>query len=236
MSDSQSKQAVELAAEVIVSAQVHATARVVASFALQHLKAASTFRNQLQSIEAANDHNAFGAFFEDIRSYGSACIMSTAASLEALVNEFFINPEGQLRKQLADFEVAFWGRNGIERKSPLEKYQLALDMLGQARMDEHGASFRNAWALFELRNALVHYKPTWDPDRQRMVELVEVLKGKYDLSKFPDSEADFVTMRTMSSACMNWVVASAIAFLREFDSRAHLDDHKMSAFWRFEAR
>ena len=235
MSDSEGKPPIELAAEAVVSVQVHATARVIANFAWQHLRAASTFRDQLVSIEMANAQSAFGAFFEDIRSYGSACIMSTAASLEALVNEFFINPEGPLRKQLKDFESEFWGRGGIEWKPPLEKYQIALDMLGQARMDEHSHSFRNAWALFELRNALVHYKPTWDPDRQRKVELVEVLSGQYNLSKFPDSEADFVTTRTMSGAGMNWVIATAIVFLRDFDSRLHLDDHKMSAFWRFEA-
>ncbi len=235
MSDSKGTQPVALAAVAVVNVQVHANARVIANFAWQHLKAASTFRDQVLALEAANSGRAFGVFFEDIRSYGSACIMSTAASLEALVNEFFINPEGPLRRQLKDFDTDFSGRGGIEWKAPLEKYQVALDMLGQARMNQQSPSFRNAWALLDLRNALVHYKPTWDPDRQRKVELVDVLFGQYELSTFPDAGADFVTMRTMSGGCMNWVIAAALAFLRDFDSRTRLDDHKMSAFWRFEA-
>jgi hypothetical protein len=218
-----------------LSARVEGTGRVIANFALQHMKAAAIFRDHVGAIESANVTQPFGAFFEEIRSYGSGCIMSTSASLEALINEFFITPEGPLRRKLADFESEFWGRGGIEWKPPLEKYQIALEMLGQPRLDEHAAPFRDAWALIELRNALVHYKPTWDPDRQRKVDMVEVLKGKYDLSPFPDDRSDFVTMRSMSASCMHWVISAAVKFLREFHARANLDEHKMSGFWRFNA-
>lgn len=235
MNDDRERPPIELAAEVTVGLQASASARVIANFALQHLKAAITFRDHVLRIEAENATHAFGPFFEDIRSYGSACIMSTAASLEALINELFIWPEGPLRKQLVDFEATFWGRGGIEWKPPLEKYQIALEMLGRPRLDEHSAVFRSAWALIELRNALVHYKPTWDPDRQRKVELIDVLSGQYDLSAFPDRLSDFVAMRTMSGSCMRWVVITALAFLREFDSRAQLDERKMSGFWRLDA-
>lgn len=212
-----------------------ATGLVIANFAWQHMKAAATFRDQVGTIETVITSQPFGSFFEDLRSYGSGCIMSAAASLEALINEFFITPEGPLRRNLPNFEVQFWGRGGIEWKPPLEKYQIALEMLGQARLNEHEPPFRDAWALIELRNALVHYKPTWDPDRQRKVEMVEVLAGKYDPSPFPDEGSDFVTMRSMSASCMCWVVATALRFMREFHSRAAIDEKKMSAFWRFDA-
>lgn len=215
-----------------MSHQLQATGRVIANFAWQHLKAATTFRDKVVALEAQNMAQPFGAFFEDIRSYGSACIMSAAASIEALINECFITPEGPLRKQLTDFETEFWGRGGVEWKPPLEKYQLALKMLGQARMDEKSPPYRDAWALIELRNALVHYKPTWDPDRERKVELVDVLRNKFDLSPFPDGGSDFVTMRSMSSGCMRWVVSTTSSFMKEFHARAMLDDHKMSAFFR----
>jgi len=218
-----------------VTARVEATARVIANFAWQHMKAAATFRDQVAAIEAANIAQPFGSYFEDIRSYGSGCIMSAAASLEALINEFFITPEGPLRRKLPDFETQFWGRDGIEWKPPLEKYQIALEMLGQVRLDKHSLPFRDAWALIELRNALVHYKPTWDPDRQRKVQMVEVLSGKYELSPFPDAGADFVTMRSMSADGMRWVVATALHFMREFQVRGGIDEHKMSAFWQFDA-
>jgi len=158
--------------------------------------------------------------------------MSAAASLEALINEFFITPEGPLRGQLKDFETRFWGRGGIERKPPLEKYQLALEMLGQQRMDQQKQPFEDAWALIELRNALVHYKPTWDPDRQHKIELVDLLKNRFELSPFPDADSDFVTMRSMSGSGMQWVISTTAIFLKEFHARTKLDEHKMSAFFR----
>lgn len=221
-----------LSAEIRVSLQVQATGRVISNFAWQHLKAATTFRDRVVALETENLDQPFGAFFEDIRSYGSACIMSAAASLEALINELFITPEGPLRRQLADFEEDFWGRKGIEWKGPLEKYQLALTMLGHEPFNQHDKTYRSVWALIELRNAFVHYKPTWDPDRQRKVELVEVLNTKYPLSPFPDGGSDFVTMRSMSAGCMRWVIDTTGTFLKEFHARAKLDEHKMSGFFK----
>jgi hypothetical protein len=216
------------------SARAGTSGRVIANFALQHLKAAVTFRDHVAAIETRSLHEPLGPFFDDVRSYGSACFMSAVASLEALINEFFITPEGPLRRKLKDFESDFWGRGGIERRSILEKYQVALDMLGRTRFDEHDAIFKNAWALVELRNALIHYKPTWDPDRKRKVELIEVLAGKYATSPFVDSGSDFVTMQSMSGGCMRWAVATVVAFMREFHARAAIDEHKMSSFFRLD--
>ncbi|MCB2006233.1 MAG: hypothetical protein KDH93_14545 [Rhodoferax sp.] len=214
---------------------VVASARVIATFALQHLKAAATFRDQVVAIEAVNAATPFGEFFEDIRSYASASIMSAAAALEALINEMFITPEGRLRPLLHNFDIDFWDdRQGIERLPPLKKYQRALSMLGKPQLNTSSAAYRSASGLVELRNALVHFKPSWDPDRRRKVEMVETLSGMYQLSPFVGEGSDFVTMRSMSSGCSAWAVSTVVAFLREFDSLAQLDDHKMSAFWRFE--
>lgn len=110
--------------------------------------------------------------------------MSAAASLEALINEAFMDPFGPLRRKLPDFERSFWGSSRIDRQRPLEKYQIALDMLGLSRLDERGSHFRNTWALLQLRNALVHYKPAWDPDRKRKVEIVEILADRYEPSPY----------------------------------------------------
>jgi hypothetical protein len=211
-----------------------ATGRVVANFAWQHLKAAATFRDRVVEIEAENANREFGLFFVDIRSYGSACILSAVASLEALINEFYITPEGPLRQQMHDFESEFWGDKGIEGKSIVKKYQLALDKLNVPRLDECTAPYRDAWALIELRNALVHYKPTWDPARNGKAKLVDLLAGKYALSRFPDAGADFVTMRSMSAGSMCWTISTVVSFMKEFHERAQLDEQKMSAFWMFD--
>jgi len=221
--------------EAILTVKAEAQGTVIANFALQHMKAAVTFRDHVVAIESEHLSEPFGSFFENIRSYGSGCIMSAAASLEALINEFFIAPSGPLRHLFADFDAEFWGTGRFERKPPLAKYQEALKMLRLPEFEERSPIYKEVDALFQLRNTLVHYKPTWDPDRQTKVSMIEVLSGKYELSPFIDSGADFVTMRSMSASCMNWVVATTLRFMREFHERTHMDDKKMSSFWSLAA-
>jgi len=108
-------------------------------------------------------------------------------------------------------------------------------MISAARFNEHTALYRDIWAIVELKNVLVHYKPTWDPDSKRKIDLVSILKRKYKLSPFSDSDGDFITMRSMSSGCTDWVVRSALAFLREFDARSHLDEKKFVGLWKLES-
>jgi len=207
-----------------------ATGRVIANFAWQHLRAAALFRQHLVRIETEHAGQEFSAFFEDIRSYASACIMSAAASLEAFINELFIAHNSKLRAQLKDFEAEFWGKGGIERWPILDKYQHALSMLQAPCFDERAPPYREAWGLIELRNALVHYKPTWDPERQRQAELAEVLMDRFALSPFPDEGADFVTMKCMSAGCGTWAISTVIALITEFDARTSLDPKKVAAF------
>jgi len=213
---------------------MQATGRVIAIFASQHLKAASLFRDHVLRIETDHVGLPLGAFFEDIRSYASACIMSSAASLETLINELFIAHEGNLRARMSDFETEFWGskgRKGIERKRTLDKYQLALLMLNVPKFTENTSPYRDAWALVALRNALFHHKPSWDPARHREVNLVKELEGRFLVSPFPE-RADFVTMQCMSHGCARWAVETVLAFVSEFDARTRtqLDAKKMQAF------
>ena len=58
------------------------TGRVIANFACQHLKAATFFRDQVCTLEEQFRGQPLATFFEDIRSFSSACIMSATASLE----------------------------------------------------------------------------------------------------------------------------------------------------------
>jgi hypothetical protein len=85
------------------------TGRVISNFAWQHMKSATLFRNHVIRLEAEHQGDPVGSFFEEIRSYASACVMATGASLEALINECFIAHTSPLRTRLANFEDDFWG-------------------------------------------------------------------------------------------------------------------------------
>ena len=235
-SDSQvNPRAIAASSHAQVHVTAHGTGRVIATFAWQHLKAATIFRDHVLHLESSHAGQPFGTFFEELRSYASGCIMSSTASLEALINELFIAHNSRLREKIVDFEDVFWKpHTGIECKPILKKYQMALDMLEVPRLDVHSQSYSDASNLIELRNALVHYKPTWDPDRRRTVELVELLGGRFAQSPFPDAGADFVSMKCMSAGCAKWAVESTLAFMRTFDERTKLDAGKMVGFWMLE--
>ena len=218
-----------------VAASGSVSVQVIANFAWQHMKAATMFRDHAQELERKHAASAIGPQFEEIRAYASACLMSTAASLEALVNEYFIATNGKLRPMFADFEVDFWARGGVERKPILEKYQHALKLLGYAALDESSTIYQDTSALIELRNNLVHYKPTWDTDRTSKVSLIKYLNGKYPISPFLTASDDFITMQSMSYGCCNWAVGTAFKFIHDFDGRARLDDDKMKGFWLIES-
>ncbi|MDB4873342.1 MAG: uncharacterized protein JWL97_4346 [Gemmatimonadales bacterium] len=207
---------------------------VVSNFAWQHMKSATIFRREVRRLETEHLDEPLGPFWEEIRSYASSCIMAATASLEAFINEMFIAPNCGLRSQMPDFEVEFWGKNGIEQEKILKKYQLALIKLNKEQFDKKSLLYQDATALIELRNALVHYKPTWDPDRRRKVELVELLKGRFEISPFSIDSADFVTFKCMGNGCATWAVATTFGIMREFSSRTSVDPDKMRGFWLLE--
>lgn len=221
-----------------IAERVHATTtmetQVISNFAWQHLKAAAIFRDRLIEIEGKYLGQQVSGLFEEIRSYASASVMSATASLEALINELFITAHYCLRPMIGDFEADFWGRNGIERKPILAKYALALTMVKAPPLDTRSQTYRDVEALISFRNALVHYKPTWDLDRNEKIELVKALRGRYPLSPFGVEGSDFLTMQSMSSGCASWAVRTVLAFLRDFDSRHRFSDDKLLSFWMLE--
>ncbi len=219
------------ASAMLPMGRLSASGRVISSFAYQHFRAAVVFRNRTVELERQNLNAPFGPFFEDITSYCSGCVMSGAAALEAFINLIFFSPVDPLRAELGNFDNAYWGKGGIERLPPLEKYQFALTTLKKVPFDANSQPYQSALALMELRNALVHYKPTWDPDRQRIVDLKAKLLRMYPLSPFTDSGADLITMRSMSEGCAKWVVDTIVLFLTDFHTRSGIDSHKQFDLW-----
>lgn len=211
-----------------------ASARVISNFAWQHMKAATIFREHVLELEVAHASEGIGPHFELIRAYASACLMSTASSLEALINEYFIDPNCRLRATFADFDREFWGRGGVEMKPILTKFQHALSLLGLQLIDETGSIFQDTDALINLRNSLVHYKPTWDPDQPKKATLTSYLAGRYRISPFLTNQDDFITMQSMSYGCCKWAIDTAFSFIHEFDNVAHLNDDKIKGFGSLE--
>lgn len=213
-----------------VTLRMTATGTVICNFALQHLQAAVMFRDRVVELEAVNQGKPLGSFYEEIRAYVSGCVLSSAACLEALINELFIAENLKLRRTFGDFDKEFWGEHGLERRSILVKYQVALKRLGAARLNGGLQAYRDAQYLVALRNALVHFKPAWGSQRQHIVNLAASLKGRFPLSPFIPDEGDFITQKCMSAGCVRWAVTTVGALVGEFHSRTKLDSDKITPF------
>lgn len=211
---------------------LRATGRVIPNFALQHLMTAVMSRRHVLRLEAEHAGAEYGGFFEEIRSYGSMCVLAAVASLETLINELFLANNTRLNSCLGDVDKHFWGDRGIERLQILKKYDRALSMLERPPFASDDAVRASTQALIDWRNYLTHYKPPWDPEAGKRRDLERDLKGRFQISPFLVSGGDFLTMQAMSGSAAAWVVSTTVNYMREFDRRASLDANKMEGFWR----
>src|SRR5438874_1233380 len=74
-------------AEVTATATATATIRV--NLAVQHMLAAARFSRKVSKLEDQYKGEEFGEFWEGIFHFAVACVLTTAASLEAYANELF---------------------------------------------------------------------------------------------------------------------------------------------------
>ncbi|KIG11210.1 hypothetical protein BurMR1_1870 [Burkholderia sp. MR1] len=197
----------------LVSSKVRGV--VVSNFAWQHLKSATSFRDRVKDLESIHQGRAFGAFFEEIRTYASATIMMCVAAADALINELFLMP-GILRSATSDIELfGQSGKGGILRKPLFERYDRALEKLSCPSITGCTAA-KDMQLLVELRNALTHFEPKWDDSQQKSTSLENGLSGKFALSPFT-AGADFVGSQCMSWACAEWSVATPRSYIGAFN-------------------
>jgi hypothetical protein len=223
---------------------VVATGRVISNFALTHFSAAKHFSLKTNELEKAHAGQPFGNFWEEISIYCSSSIMTAAASLEALINELFLEP-GALHNSVVDFDKFFWGgevtkktlflckrkalATGLEREPALKKYRKAALILSSSTLSKTDPQYMAAESLIGFRNYLVHFKPLWDEDR-RNVQLEQRLVGLFQTSPFVESGASFLAMQCMSGGCSAWAVSTVVDFVKYFGQRTGVNPKKLGAF------
>src|SRR5439155_9055858 len=78
-------------AVIAAAARVEAEAALRTNFSILHLLAAAHFSRHVADLEQAQTGEPFGAFFEEIVWFSSACVLSCSAGLEAYANELFVD-------------------------------------------------------------------------------------------------------------------------------------------------
>jgi hypothetical protein len=209
---------VGVGAVISSNARLEAKARHRSNLSIQHLSAAAYFSRRVAEIERAHAGETFGAFFEEIFWFGSACVLSCAAGLEAYVNELFIDRAEHFPDLRPDVAKKLWEL--IERKRLLEEFDLALLLKQKPALNRDSGPTLDVAALVALRNGLTHFKPEWDDEQAAHLKLSRKLENRFAPSSFLPSGESIFPRRWATHGCTKWAVKSCIDFLTDFESRS----------------
>lgn len=181
------------------------------NLAKRYFLSAQQFRDKCREVETAHLGQPFDNFYMEIETLVIATIFFSVAALDANVNELFHDTE-QLYKHIGSTECQ--EKYDKTRGGFLEIYK-ALAKLHTKNIPNNTV-FNNAISLQELRNALIHFYPEFDDEKQAHLELEKLLKGKFKLSPFFNEKCEFFPKKCMSYGCADWSVKTAEQFITDF--------------------
>jgi hypothetical protein len=129
----------------------------------QHL---SELAGQIESAHAGGSH-----FKIEHRGYVLSSVVSSAAFLEAMVNELYqdavdghgLTPDGYLAplpEGTVPLMADLWrATNEGSRLGALDKYELLLSFAGASGLDRGAQPYQDAALVMRVRNAIAHYQP-----------------------------------------------------------------------------
>jgi hypothetical protein len=187
-----------------------------------HLLAALHFARQCHGLEVgiakrkpSNEH----------RAYAIGSVSSAVAFLEATINEVFTEPRlfaipGELQRifqRLWDYQLS---------TAPiLTKYETALLLKGAPEFEKGRQPLQEVELVLKLRNALVHYKPEWQPLDEPQRRMQKLLRNKFPLNPLATNSDVFFPAKCLGYGCARWAVRSVLAFGHEFFKRLGLPQY-----------
>ena len=155
-------------------------------------------------------------------------VMSSVAFLEAAINEVYQDAADKV-----EYYLASWSDQSKElirelwkeerSLKTLQKYQLALTCMSQPKFDTGAQPYQAARLVIDLRNALVHPRPTQDIGDKKGQKLANKLLGvRFRLNPLTgEGNPDFPD-KCLGYGCAKWALESCERFVAEFDSRVGL--------------
>jgi hypothetical protein len=196
------------------------------NYAVAHLLSAAIFSRRLGQIEAEHSGQDRGSFWDEILAHATATVFLAVAGLESYANELFIDMNQNFPGVRQELLEKLWS-DYERRKSALEKFDLAL-LLRPASTQVAGVeSFRSVDALVRLRNALMHFKPEWEPAKHK--QLSSELCSFFKPSEFWANDPGLFPRAWASRNCTLWAINSVLSFIEDFENVAGLP-HKMAQF------
>jgi hypothetical protein len=197
-------------------------------FNVQHMIAAAYFARSALEIESDHTDLIDGEPYFAHRGYVTGAVLSAAASLEATINELFIDAQnpGSPTFERADSRtprlLAGGSWDEIEAKPTLCKYQTALTLAEKQEFNRGVPPYQEVDDLIQLRNVLVHYKPGWDTDQKKHRKIANRLKSQFPPNPFAGSNDVFFPKKCLGHGCAEWAVKSGVTFIESLFSRLGL--------------
>jgi len=202
------------------SLHIEATGDGRVNFGVPHLLTAVIFSRQLREIESTHKGEDFGNFWDEIFAAASGVVFASVASLESYVNELFVDHEIVFQEIRTEIMKKLWEL--YERKSILEKYELAL-LIKNAEAFNHGHTlYQDVKAIIKLRNGLVHFKPEWFSKQKEHDKISKTLNGKATLSPFFSKTEPLFPRGWASYGTTKWIIKSVLNFILEFERRTNI--------------
>jgi len=176
------------------------------------MRAAAQFAQKAGEIEQGHTGDNWGPSYDEITVHVISSIVMAVSSLEAFINEVFLNANIYLPSHQKAIKKR-WTR--WEQKKVLEKFQLAMRLQAKARMDSGLAIYQNVDTLILMRNAVVHFKPEWSYEKKIQKKVEQRIDKKFPLCPFAHGDSIFPD-RCMSYGCARWCVKTALDFVGEF--------------------
>ena len=213
---------------VVLSSAAVMTVNVVTRhyLASEHLWAATVNAARCRELEDVLKGHGL-ATHPTHRACAVSAVMSSVAFLEALVNEIFQdaaeNASGRVERLTQQCRVLmkeYWV--SADRTSLLNKYQMGLLFARGEKMDRGCAPTQDATLLIALRNALVHFGPSWHSDEDP-TDLERRLSGKFAKSELLSAhDGSPWPIWALAAAGAEWSVGAARAFADEWVDRMGL--------------
>lgn len=208
---------------------------VSTAFSISHLWAAYYFAMQAKEIEDKGSRSNDALLNHSALASGS--VISTAAFLEAAINEFFSDAAYQTLRGLPDDKLGLlklmWEQDVPRTASYkiVQKYQIALALVGQPPIDPGKLPCQAVVKVINVRNALIHYESELVPitEGERPKKLVtdkfekDLSSAGFAINPLAGESSPYFPGKLLGYGFCKYAITNAIAFADEFFGRVGIE-------------
>lgn len=194
-------------------------------FSIPYLCGAARYAREALGIEAEASRTDQLVLIH--RAYVVSAITSSAAALEAMINEAFADATetdgscvaalpSDVRARLA----TLWRVPHTSHYPILDKFDVAHLLVNGRGLDRSHHRWRNASWVVRLRNEFTHFEPEWQEHGERadgdMGRIERALDSLFPVNPLAGAGNPFYPDRLLGAGCAAWSVTSALEFADHF--------------------